>query len=171
MSETVLVAPTVALRDTFLDGLRQFRAEGLPWWSEAYTGLAERDFGAFVAQKLDEVHHPLPKTQLWAVRDGVFVGRIGLFHRLDEALRHNGGHIGYDTVPSWRRRGGATDMLRLVLPVARDLGLSEVLLTCDADNLGSVWVIEGNGGVLIDSTKLPSGRCKSRYQISLLHLQ
>jgi predicted acetyltransferase len=39
-------------------------------------------------------------------------------------------------------------MLAAVLPKARELGLEQVLITCDEDNKGSRAVIEANGGVL-----------------------
>ncbi|HEX9069819.1 MAG TPA: GNAT family N-acetyltransferase, partial [Ktedonobacterales bacterium] len=50
--------------------------------------------------------------------------------------------------PSARRQGYATRTLALALREARTFGLERVLLTCDADNLGSVRVIERNGGKL-----------------------
>lgn len=147
-----LVPPTVALRDTFLDAARAFQAEGLPWWGDDHVGLAFHDFPAFVAGKLAEADPAtdgrLPKTHRWAVLDGAFVGRIAVFHKLDAALRRSGGHIGYDVVPAHRGRGIATAMLRAMLPVAREVGLTEVLLTCDASNAASIRVIERNGGVL-----------------------
>ena len=55
-----------------------------------------------------------------------FVGRLSILHELNDALRVEGGHIGYDTVPSFRGRGVATEMLRQALPVARALGLTDV---------------------------------------------
>jgi predicted acetyltransferase len=41
-------------------------------------------------------------------------------------------------------------MLRAALPIARDLGITIALITCDLDNVGSRRVIETNGGVLED---------------------
>ena len=61
-----------------------------------------------------------------------------------------GGHIGYSVRPSARRRGVATEALRLVLPHAAALGIDPALLTCDVDNVASARVIEANGGVLED---------------------
>ncbi|CAM3641825.1 GNAT family N-acetyltransferase [Deinococcus frigens] len=50
--------------------------------------------------------------------------------------------------PPARRQGHGTTLLRLTLERARELGLGRVLLTCDADNLSSRGVTEGNGGIL-----------------------
>jgi predicted acetyltransferase len=52
--------------------------------------------------------------------------------------------------PSARLRGHATAMLAAALPVARSLGVTDVLITCDTDNVASRKVIEANGGVLED---------------------
>ncbi|HXI59611.1 MAG TPA: GNAT family N-acetyltransferase, partial [Polyangia bacterium] len=105
----------------------------------------------------------VPKTHLWAVADEQFVGRISIHHELNEALRVEGGHIGYDTVPSFRHLGVATEMLRQALPVARALGLTAVLLTCDDTNVGSIRVIERNGGLLRETNVLDTNRPPKRY--------
>jgi predicted acetyltransferase len=105
----------------------------------------------------------VPKTHLWAVMGEQFVGRISIHHDLNDALRLEGGHIGYDTVPSFRGRGVATEMLRLALPLARALGLAEVLLTCDDTNAASIRVIERNGGALRETKVLDTRKPLKRY--------
>ena len=71
--------------------------------------------------------------------------------------------IGYDTVPSFRGRGVATEMLCQALPVARALGLTSVLLTCDDTNAASIRVIERNGGSLQATKALDTNRPLKRY--------
>jgi predicted acetyltransferase len=52
-------------------------------------------------------------------------------------------------VPAYRRQGHGTEILRQSIRIAREtLGLTRVLVTCDDDNIGSIRVIERNGGVL-----------------------
>lgn len=167
-----LVPPAEHLRESFLRAAREFQREGLPWWLGGDLELAERDFAAFVAKKLGDAtptsEAVVPKTHLWAVAEGELVGRLSIHHALNEALRREGGHIGYDTVPSFRRRGVASEMLRLALPVARSLGLGEVWLTCDDTNGASIRVIERNGGVLQETRLLdPSRPAKRYYRIGL----
>jgi predicted acetyltransferase len=91
----------------------------------------------------------LPGCERW-IWDGEFCGRINLrFQEGTEALpAFVSGHIGYAVVPWKRRRGYATEALRLMLPLARAEGLSRVEITCDADNEPSRRVIEANGGAL-----------------------
>ena len=47
--------------------------------------------------------------------------------------------------------------------VARALSLGEVLLTCDDTNLGSIRVIERNGGILRETKVLAANRPLKRY--------
>lgn len=168
----LLVPPSEAHRDTFLKGLREFLDEGLPWYIGGDLAEVERDFGAFVAKKLAEATRRtaefVPSTQLWAIAEDELVGRISIRHELTESLRREGGHIGYDTVPSFRGRGVATEMLRLALPVARTLGLREVLVTCNDTNVASIRVIERNGGVLRETKVLdPRNPAKRYYWIAI----
>lgn len=162
-----LVPPAERYRESFLRGLREFQREGLPWWSGGDLEIAERDFAAFVDKKLADAERRtdsrIPKTHLWAVMAERFVGRISIHHDLNDALRREGGHIGYDTVPSFRRRGVATEMLRQALPVARALGLGAVLITCDDTNAASIRVIESNGGALREKRELAPARPLKRY--------
>ena len=162
-----LVPPAERYRESFLRGLREFRQEGLPWWVSGDIEIAEQDFAAFVARKLADANRRTeafpPKTHLWAVAEERFVGRISIHHELNDALRTEGGHIGYDTVPSSRGRGVATEMLRQALPVARALGLAAVLLTCDDTNAASIRVIERNGGSLRETRALATNRPLKRY--------
>ncbi len=62
-----------------------------------------------------------------------YLGRISLRHELTERLLEVGGHIGYDVRRSRRRQGHATRMLAAVIPEAARLGVSRVLVTCDAE--------------------------------------
>jgi len=150
-----------------LRGLHEFRHEGLPWWIGGDLETAEQDFAAFVARKLADSNRTaetlVPKTHLWALTEGQFVGRISIHHELNDALRVEGGHIGFDTVPSFRGRGIATEMLSQALPKAGALGLTAVLLTCDDTNAASIRVIEGNGGSLRETKALGTNRPLKRY--------
>jgi predicted acetyltransferase len=97
----------------------------------------------------------LPSRVFW-IDDGEVSGYLSLrWQPGTEALPpHCHGHIGYAVVPWKRRRGYATQALALVLPVAREVGLPRVNITCDEDNEPSRRVIVANGAV-------PAGRVEA----------
>lgn len=75
------------------------------------------------------------------------LGAAHIRHELTELLFQRGGHIGYGVRPDERKKGYATEILKLSLNEARNLGINEVLITCDDDNPGSFKTIESNGGI------------------------
>jgi predicted acetyltransferase len=146
-----LVAPSVRYRDSVLDAIREFQAEG-GYSAVSLTSLTA-DFNAFVQRLLDDEDpdkvppHFVPQTNFWLVAGDEFLGRTSLRHELNDQLRLLGGHIGYEILPSRRRQGYGTAILGLVLAKARERGLARVLVTCDADNTASRRIIEHHGGI------------------------
>ena len=112
----------------------------------------------------------VPMTQYIYVRetDNKIVGVIQIRHYFNEYLEKYAGHIGYSVCPSERRKGYATQMLKLVLPECRKLGIDHVLVCCVRGNEGSRKTILNNGGIY-ESTVYQKERdiTLERYWINL----
>lgn len=110
----------------------------------------------------------VPATFLVAETEGHLAGRVSIRHRLNDFLLQVGGHIGYAVRPGFRRRGYGTQILHQSLGVARALGIDHALVTCDADNLGSIRIIESTGALLDEPSRSESGTPppKHRYWIA-----
>jgi len=116
----------------------------------------------------------IPGIRRWMWDDGLddgFIGLISLRWTADGSPLppHVLGHIGYTVTPWQRRKGHATQALRLLLPLAWAQGLRVVEITTDPDNRASQRVIEANGGRLVgpfDEGEAYGHKTGLRYEIS-----
>ena len=95
------------------------------------------------------------------------LGAVNIRHYLNEFLLREGGHIGDGIRPSERRKGYATEMIRLALIECKKMGIDRVLMTCDRDNIGSAKSIIRNGGVLENEIVSSEGVMIQRYWITI----
>ena len=110
----------------------------------------------------------VPHSTYWLIEGAEVVGVSNIRHRLTDALKREGGNIGYGIRPSQRQRGFAHVLLQQTLLQARNLGLSEVWLTCAKANVASIRTIVRSGGSLVSEEYLePRGEIVQRYSIDL----
>ncbi|MDZ5662304.1 GNAT family N-acetyltransferase [Nocardioides sp. S-58] len=170
-----LVVPSPSFRESWLESRDEW-GKGVP---QSNSGLtvdtvdSVEGFRVWTERLRAEADHGVPSptgrvhaTNLWVVEDGAYAGAIQVRHYLNDALQKTAAHIGYGIRPSARGRGIATWALREALPIARELGLDRVLVTCDSANVASRRVIERNGGALEDE-RPTSRRSERRYSILL----
>ena len=89
----------------------------------------------------------------WVVTDTYFafdendrlVGIVDLRHELNDFLK-DFGNSGYSVRPTERRKGYATEMLKLVMERARQIGMDKLQLSVERSNEASVKTIIKNGG-------------------------
>ena len=133
------------------------------------------DFPAFIQQMKNEAkgfdfqhkHVRVPHSTYWLVdEENNILGVSNLRHELNKELQKIGGHIGYGILPSQRRKGYGTLILKLSLIEARKMGIGDVLVTCHKDNIGSAKSIANNGGILSEEFEL-EGRAMQNYWIRI----
>lgn len=175
MDQVRLVLPT----EEYLDQAADYRREMLEAGSSMDgTGTLHEfdDMTAWLAEirryaNSDTVPEgDVQATQFLAVResDNRLVGMIQVRHCLNEYLETFGGHIGYSVRPGERRKGYAKEMLRLVLPYCKEIGLGRVLITCKTTNEGSRRTILSAGGVYESTVHEPDEDVDlERYWITL----
>jgi len=174
MSKLILIKPTMAYEEQIwsyrqaflergdsLDGTSRLKeAESVTWW------LADVEQNRYEETVIEGF---VPATSYLAVRasDNKVVGMIQVRHRLNDFLLNFGGHIGYSVHPNERKKGYATQMLRLTLPECRrELGLEKVLITCDKANVGSRKAIVTSGGILENEYER-EGKTIQRYWVNV----
>ncbi|MCQ4924036.1 GNAT family N-acetyltransferase [Tissierella carlieri] len=84
-------------------------------------------------------------STFWLIDKKEVVGVVRIRHQEIECA----GHIGYDISPDCRNRGYGFQILKLALEKAIKIGIEEVILTCNIDNIASKKIIEKNKGKLL----------------------
>jgi predicted acetyltransferase len=157
-----LIKPSTSLKEDFLSMILEYRAKSEFF---VYHDLAMMDFSLYLKDvrqvELGQNLRPgyVPQSTYWLVQDNqTILGESRLRHTLSPSLEIEGGHIGYAIRPSKRLQGHGTQILKFTLIEAAKLGLERVLLTCNAENIGSRKIIEANGGVFDGENISPDSR-------------
>ena len=170
-----LSIPDIKYKDSFLEALSEFDTNGrsidlLKLDAESL----KNNFADHVQKLIDQSKGKnlpsgwVPHTTYWIIDDDEFIGVIDLRHELIPALEKYGGHIGYAIRPTKRNQGYGTKALRMLLPLAAQIGIKKLLITCDTDNIASVKIIELNGGILQDEIQNEGrGMLTCRYWLEL----
>lgn len=148
-----LSEPTLELEKEYLSFYQEWVESGetmIPWVISKNPSDFPR-MVEFLLKSAQEDGVPdgwVPASTYWLVNDErKIVGTVNIRHRLTEHSFNAGGHIGYGIRPSKRRKGYATQLLRLALEKAKVLGIKRALVVCDETNTGSKKVIRNNGGI------------------------
>ena len=169
-----LVDPCVELEKTFWDFRNAFDT---PPNQVEMKKLEAHGFAYFIDLLIKARTTPneelglVPHSVYWLINDErKMIGSIDFRHQLTPKLEIFGGHIGYAVHPDYRRRGYATYMLKQMFPVAKQKGISRLLVTCDVDNLASQGVIKKCTGVYENTVTIDDHPSPlKRYWINLSH--
>ncbi|WP_423219421.1 GNAT family N-acetyltransferase [Clostridium sulfidigenes] len=167
-----LVKPTLSMEKEYVDYITEWEATE----EKIVPNAAKRDSMSFkeLVNKWEEYESErmyekglVPSSMYFLMdEDKKIYGAIDIRHELNDYLLRYGGHIGYGIRPSQRRKGYASQMLTLALPIVKELGISKALITCDKNNTGSAKTIMNNGGIL-ENEVINGDEITQRYWIEL----
>lgn len=104
----------------------------------------------------------------WLVDEERFLGDIVLRKKLSPEQLVIGGHISYFVSINQRNKGYGKMLLEHGIKRAEELELGKIIITCYEDNIYSKKLIEGAGGVLINSFFIKSiNKVLLRYSLKL----
>ena len=89
----------------------------------------------------------------WLIDENKIVGSgsVRLNPEIDEEWEKYAGHIFYQIVPTYRKQGYGKLIYHLLLKEMQKLGFKEAIISCYDTNIGSINIIEDNGGELIET--------------------
>lgn len=167
-----LVKPTIEMENEYVEYISEWEKAG----DKIVPSAAKRsikDYKILVAfwrdMETDKAYEKgfVPSTLYFLVDENNRIyGAIHIRHELNDYLINFGGHIGYGIRPSERKRGYASKMLSLALPMAKGLGIKKALVTCDKTNIASAKTIINNGGIL-ENEIIEDGEIVQRYWIDI----
>jgi len=168
-----LVKPSIKYEIQYVEMMKEWQSSG----EEIVPSSIRKDYSDFnkmIQEFINEengivLEGKVAATTYWGYDDetGKIVGAVNIRHYLNESLLLNGGHIGDGVRPSERRKGYATEMIKLALEKCKELGLEKALMVCYKDNIGSVKSITKNGGILENEIPAEGGKIDQRYWINL----
>lgn len=172
MHKIKLVVPTIKYKDKAKEFKKEFLAhnEFVINGSELLDQMESYDEWLQSITNNAEIATVNPQ---WVLTDTFFavdaedeiVGIIDLRHELNEFLK-DFGNSGYSVRPSERRKGYATEMLSLIMEVAKEAGMDSLQLSVERTNAPSVKTIVRNGGVYERSFEF-EGEAADVYRIKL----
>lgn len=155
MSDNIfLVEPIIAYREQFIAMVLEYKNSEEVDYYDMYKDALE-DFDKYVlylqnnASGIDIPEDWVATHTFWLTDDdGKMLGVLRVRPSNDnEYVRNYAGNIGYDIAPLHRQKGYGRTILKLGLEKVKHLGMDKFVITCNYDNVGSIKIIEDNGGV------------------------
>jgi predicted acetyltransferase len=127
----------------------------LPYF--AHNALQNEDL---MLELIEFAPHPIHKVPTYFFRmvhvlSHEELGNINLRVGSDPHIERYAGHIGYTVLPAHRGHRYASRSLCLLLPLARDLRLDPLWITCDPNNFASRRTCEIIGASLVEIVDVP----------------
>lgn len=154
-----LIAPSAEYKsayDSFCDECLKTSEQLLPW-------LIHETSAANTAPENNQV----PTSTYWLIDGNQILGAAHIRHKLNVDHLISGGHIECVIRKSQRGKGLGTELLRLGLDKAEELGIRGALLICNKNDVASQRIIDKNGGIFESALTTKEDKILFRYWIRI----
>jgi predicted acetyltransferase len=149
MEDLILVEPDKIFQKSFENYALSYRKINDKHYFDKYKKAIENfqdylnDLNNY-SEGIDLPQGEVITSTFWLIDKKEVVGVLRIRHQEIESA----GHIGYDISPDCRNRGYGFQILKMALEKAKKIGIEELILTCNIDNVASKKIIEKNNGKL-----------------------
>lgn len=154
----------------------------VPDWTDI-LGMMELQDGEVRLEFIEAAPHSVHKVLAYRfrmvnARTGAEVGGINLRAASTPHIERYAGHVGYSVLPEHRGHRYAARSLPLLVPLARQLNIGTLWITCDPDNAASRRTAELAGAEFVEIVDVPADciiyqsghRRKCRYRLGTADL-
>jgi predicted acetyltransferase len=155
---SLLIKPDLEYKASYIEALREaIKESSFPEHYEAQIQDIEQYIVHMekVAQGEDLTSGEVKRSEFWLIDDKRYIGKIFIRHKPSGRTSLIASHIYYEIRPSERGKGYGVEILKQGLSQAKNLGLSEIIITCSKDNIPSKLIIERNGGIFMEEISIP----------------
>ncbi|MAI63097.1 MAG: GNAT family N-acetyltransferase [Micavibrio sp. TMED27] len=160
MPASKLVKPDIEYKDSYLEALDEYHAEGRYQFIDKLE--LDHNFEEWVKELNSGERHmhkpyadwvePVPETVLWLVKGDKYLGTFNIRHRLNWHLEKWGGHVNFMIRPSSRGKGFGKKILQKGMPYVCHFGIDRALITLSPKNKAAIRIVEFCGAKLEDKT-------------------
>ncbi|MDR1639624.1 MAG: GNAT family N-acetyltransferase [Clostridiales bacterium] len=146
MDKIKLTLPSQEMKPAVLAFRDEFKAKGEDSIPGSRDLMAHESFLSWIGTLNAKSDASVPSITYLAFRqpENTLVGIVDIRHFITEETLHEG-HITFSIRPSERKKGVGTEVLRLALVRARELGAIEAVIACSKGNKPAKRVIKKNG--------------------------
>lgn len=150
MDDLLLIEPNKEYKNSFEDYVSAYRKINDNHYFNKYKSALE-NFPDYLndiynySKGINLYQGEVITSTFWLINKKEVVGVVRVRHQEVEYA----GHIGYDISPDYRNKGYGNEILKLALERTEKLGIKEVVLTCNINNVASIKIIENNNGKLL----------------------
>lgn len=151
MKKLLLVLPSKEYQNSFEKYVTAYKNANDKYYFDMYK-KALINFDEYVNQlnrRSKGMNLPLGLVTLstfWMIDNDEIVGVTRIRQQGVEVT----GNISYDISPIYRNKGYGTEILKLALEKAKEIGITDVILICTLNNIASKKIIEKNNGKFLE---------------------
>ncbi len=151
--ELRLVLPEEKYFKSYVSALEEFKTTSL--FPEHFRMEIENFPEAVVRTTREEQSGDVPRRTYWLVNESGYVGMVQLRLVAEARYPNIKSNIYYEVRPSLRNQGYGTLALACGIEQARQLGMKNLIISCDSTNLPSKKIIENSGANFVRDEKVP----------------